>query len=264
MEALRPLIQVHTNNVKLLRQDKLTYSCGCKSVRTCKVCLSQGKLDILNRNSNLKPIIHLNNVKDLEPEIIIIQDFLNKIEHDLILENLLFNENINWVNSQSGRKKVDLGPKVNFKKRKIKLSPSFNGFPTFLNLIFEKLKSENVKNKLLCEFIPHEVLFLDYSPDRGSHIDPHIDDPWAWGENLINLNLKSSTTLILENSINRIPIELNPGDLILLRGKPRYEWTHEVLAKDITDHRLCITLRTLSQEVKEKFPEILEKINSFL
>ena len=38
-------------------------------------------------------------------------------------------------------------------------------------------------------FQPIELNILEYSPERGSHIAPHFDDFWIWGERIIGLNL---------------------------------------------------------------------------
>lgn len=34
---------------------------------------------------------------------------------------------------------------------------------------------------ILEDFRPVEQCNLDYSPERGSAIDPHLDDAWLWG-----------------------------------------------------------------------------------
>eukprot|EP01066_Platyproteum_vivax_P017942 Platyproteum_vivax@DN7459_c0_g1_i10.p1 len=36
---------------------------------------------------------------------------------------------------------------------------------------------------------------MEYTPERGSAIDPHFDDFWLWGERLLTLNLLTNTTL---------------------------------------------------------------------
>lgn len=49
-------------------------------------------------------------------------------------------------------------------------------------------------------FMPVELCNLDYSPERGSAIDPHMDDDWIWGERLVTLNLLSPTYLTFSNN----------------------------------------------------------------
>lgn len=50
-------------------------------------------------------------------------------------------------------------------------------------------------HSVLTGFSPVEQCNLDYSPERGSAIDPHLDDWWLWGERLVSVNLLSETVL---------------------------------------------------------------------
>lgn len=90
----------------------------------------------------------------------------------------------------------DYGPKVNFKRQKVKLG-SFNGLPPFSEGLVKRMQSEVAE---LRGFTPVELCNLDYSPVRGSAIDPHMDDDWIWGERLVTLNLLSPTYLTFSNS----------------------------------------------------------------
>lgn len=42
-----------------------------------------------------------------------------------------------------------------------------------------------------------EQCSLEYSPERGASIDPHIDDCWIWGERIPTLSLLIDSTLTL-------------------------------------------------------------------
>ncbi|KAM4796858.1 alpha-ketoglutarate-dependent dioxygenase alkB homolog 4 [Rhinophrynus dorsalis] len=97
-----------------------------------------------------------------------------------------------WRLSQSGRRKQDFGPKVNFKKQKLKVG-NFTGLPHFTKVLWQRMKQHAV----LEGFLPVEQCNLDYNSERGSSIDPHFDDSWLWGERLVSLNLLSSTVLTM-------------------------------------------------------------------
>lgn len=107
----------------------------------------------------------------------------------------------------------DYGPKVNFKKQRLKAG-SFTGLPSFSRKIVAQMKACAV----LSGFLPVEQCNLDYRPERGSAIDPHFDDWWLWGERLVSLNLLSKTVLSMscdsEDTIQLFPIsskeELSP------------------------------------------------------
>lgn len=87
---------------------------------------------------------------------------------------------LGWDASQSGRRKKNFGPKVNFKKRKLALG-NFKGFPSVTNFVRDRLK----KVPFLNDFDTVEECFLEYDMTRGSHIDPHIDDCWIWYDELL-------------------------------------------------------------------------------
>ena len=91
----------------------------------------------------------------------------------------------------------DYGPKVNFKRQKVKLG-SFNGLPPFSEGLVKRMQQSDEMEELR-GFTPVELCNLDYSPERGAAIDPHMDDNWIWGERLVTLNLLSSTYLTFSN-----------------------------------------------------------------
>lgn len=98
----------------------------------------------------------------------------------------------------------DYGPKVNFKKRKLKAG-DFCGLPSCSRDIVARMRLSPV----LRDFFPVEQCNLDYDPERGSAIDPHWDDCWLWGEHLVSLNLLSATVLSMscdsEESLQLFP-----------------------------------------------------------
>ncbi|XP_057677171.1 alpha-ketoglutarate-dependent dioxygenase alkB homolog 4 isoform X2 [Corythoichthys intestinalis] len=158
-----------------------------------------------------------------------------------------------WNLSQSGRKKQDFGPKVNFKKRKVRLA-GFSGLPALSKKLV--LRMQQVES--LASFQPVEQCNLDYNPQRGSAIDPHLDDSWLWGERLVTVNMLSATTLNmslerglpqlgLSGEVN-VAVPLPRRSLVVLYGEARHRWKHGILRKDIQERRVCTTYRELSAE----------------
>ncbi|KAG8450738.1 hypothetical protein GDO86_003132 [Hymenochirus boettgeri] len=190
-----------------------------------------------------------------------------------------------WRLSQSGRRKQDFGPKVNFKKQKLKVG-SFTGLPNFSQVLWQRMKLHAV----LEGFLPVEQCNLDYSSDRGSSIDPHFDDSWLWGERLVSLNLLSDTVLTMTredadslqlmsavgeetelhhaNDVNttqcnaadcklygiipfsdvEVTIYLPQRSLVVLYSDARYKWKHAIHRENIRQRRVCITFREMSPE----------------
>lgn len=172
-------------------------------------------------------------------------DFLTE-EEELNLVSAI--DGTPWVDSQSGRRKQDFGPKVNFKRKKVK-SDAFHGFPSYCGYILERLRLVSI----LSTFRPVEMCNLEYEPSKGAAIDPHFDDSWLWGERLITLNLLSETryTMTRPGTDTQILIALPRRSLIVLFSDARYEWMHSIARDDITSRRIGITIRELTAEFLE-------------
>lgn len=116
-------------------------------------------------------------------------DFLTDEEEQNLIIGI---DNMPWDLSQSGRRKQNFGPKCNFKKRKLQLG-NFNGFPKFSEVVQDKFKDIAI----LKNFQTIEQCSLEYNPERGASIDPHIDDCWIWGERIVTVNLLSDLVLTM-------------------------------------------------------------------
>lgn len=70
---------------------------------------------------------------------------------------------------------------------------AFRGFPEYSKFVQERFKQVS----LLEDFQTIEQCSLEYSPDKGASIDPHIDDCWIWGERVVTVNCLSDSILTL-------------------------------------------------------------------
>ncbi|KAF7996056.1 hypothetical protein HCN44_009841 [Aphidius gifuensis] len=289
-------------------------SCGCKGIRTCFYCEKEYKIckqnfyekfkqlpsyvycpecdkawpgwdiDLLNNHPNHTgtPIFY--------PGVFIKLDFLSHQESKNLINNL---DELSWETSQSGRRKQNYGPKCNFKKRKLRLG-NFNGFPITTKFVQHKLNNES----LLKNFCTIEQCSLEYTKERGSSIDPHIDDCWIWGERIVTVNVIGDSVLtmtkfsgpntkynlpdldtyppvverqqpnadvIVGDVVIRLPMPAR--SLMILYGPSRYEWEHSVLREDIDLRRVCIAYREFtslsSGKNSHETIEILEKSKNF-
>ena len=105
----------------------------------------------------------------------------------------------------------------------------------------------------LITFKPVELCNLEYCPDRGSTIAPHMDDSWIWGPRLVTVTLCSSTVMTFTNLSTsvQIHIPLPRASLLVVQGVARYEWLHSIRRDHIVGRRIGITLRELSGEFLE-------------
>jgi len=178
-------------------------ACGCKSFRTCKICeaelgikpredwgkqLKDENREFYEYNVNATSSIAENHGKSFNfPGIKVIHDFVSPEEEELLVTGL---DELPWDSSQSGRRKQNFGPRANFKKRKAK-NGQFKGFPSCTKFIQERFKTV----PLLESYRTVEQCSIEYRPETGASIEPHIDDCWIWGERIVQLNLLSPTFL---------------------------------------------------------------------
>lgn len=104
------------------------------------------------------------------PGIFIHRNFLSKSEAEELVSH------VSWDLSQSGRRKKNFGPKVNFKKKKLR-TECFQGFSEYAE---EVVRSRLNDFDIIKDFKIVEECFLEYDMTRGSHIEAHIDDCWLW------------------------------------------------------------------------------------
>lgn len=70
---------------------------------------------------------------------------------------------------------------------------NFIGFPESTKFVQEKFS----QIQELKDFQTVEQCSLEYDPQRGASIDPHIDDCWIWGERIVTVNVLGDSILTL-------------------------------------------------------------------
>uniref|UniRef100_A0A0B6ZEX2 Fe2OG dioxygenase domain-containing protein n=2 Tax=Arion vulgaris TaxID=1028688 RepID=A0A0B6ZEX2_9EUPU len=186
--------------------------------------------------------VNASHVIDFEG-IAIIENFITEEEEEFLNTAI---SSCQFVNSQSGRRKQDYGPKVNFKKQKLRTA-NFNGLPSYSRFIYERMKA----HPYLCDFEPVELCNLEYCQQRGAHIDAHLDDMWLWGDRLVTLNLLSDSVLTFTLDSNpgvSVGVPLFRRSLTIVSSAARDTWKHSILPEDIKERRIAMTFRELSTE----------------
>ncbi|XP_055546264.1 alpha-ketoglutarate-dependent dioxygenase alkB homolog 4 isoform X1 [Wyeomyia smithii] len=271
--------------------------CGCKGRRTCLSCEKDFDIDRIDYSQIFQKLKaytfcpHCNRIypgwdtdtvmADHERShngdegeeysgIYIELDFITADEENRLMRGI---DEMPWDISQSGRRKQNFGPKTNFKKTKIKPG-DFAGFPQFSEFVQTKFNDV----PLMKGFQTIEQCSLEYTPERGASIDPHIDDCWIWGERVVTVNLLSDSVLTMsrfrrngeknrynlhfvdkykdelimnlpnEEELDRfderiVRIPMPRRSLLVMYGSPRYQWEHAVLREDIRERRVCLAYR---------------------
>ncbi|XP_041349728.1 alpha-ketoglutarate-dependent dioxygenase alkB homolog 4-like [Gigantopelta aegis] len=239
--------------------------CACKGIRTCLSC-ETNKMPLLQDNIAKSGLVyrychhcckafadsdhtsHPDHKGDSVPleGVVICEDFISSEEEDRLVSKIYETP---FVDSQSGRRKQDYGPKVNFKKQKVK-TEVFSGLPQFSQFIYERMTSISA----LARFAPVELCNLEYDASRGASIDPHFDDFWLWGERLVTVNLLSDSILCFTRDDKpdvEIHVLMPRRSLIVVAGEARYRWKHGIHRSDINGRRIAMTFRELSNEFKD-------------
>ncbi|KAI5608390.1 alpha-ketoglutarate-dependent dioxygenase alkB-like 4 isoform 1, partial [Silurus asotus] len=268
----------------LMAAKQQTANCGCKGVRTCLICeTDEDKRHLLKSKASVHYDFVYNQESELAvpvagniqeafpfPGVFLLENFVSEDEERELVASM--DQEI-WRESQSGRRKQDFGPKVNFKKQRVRLG-AFSGLPASSQKLLDRMSKE----PLLADFHPVEQCNLEYSPERGSAIDPHLDDSWLWGERLVTLNLLSDTVITMsldqgwedmDQGEVRVAVKMPRRCLFVLFGDARHRWKHAIHREDVHSRRVCSTFRELTAEFlyggeQEKLgSELLELASSF-
>ncbi|CAH8493986.1 unnamed protein product [Schistosoma turkestanicum] len=224
---------------------------------------------VIETNNTIKEFhVHQSGFPFINIEVI--QNFINEDEEAMLIEDI---DKQPWVLSQSGRRKQDYGPKVNFKRQKVQIG-EFSGLPAYSKFLITRY-NDLIKEKSTSlhhpEFLPVELCNLEYKSDRGACIVPHYDDSWLWGNRLVTVNLSGDTYLTftlptndivdgISHELKRIQsyvpnisrgsfcvrVPLNRRSLVVVSGPARYIWQHEIRSSDIPTRRIAMTFRELS------------------
>ena len=208
----------------------------------------------------------------------IVPNFLTELEEASILDALDTEPQENgrgWKESQSGRRKQDFGPQANFKKRKVKLGPLDD--PGWIG-VHPEYSVLQVKIPTLaplggqCPFQVAQWSALDYSPNSGSNLDPHVDDSWIWGGRILGVSMASSCTMSFltaqtkDGAVVEVQAVLPQRSLFIMQGPARSQWLHGIRAGSIESRRISITIRELEHNFAKQFPElsadVVKRVNS--
>ena len=109
---------------------------------------------------------------------------------------------------------------------------------------------------------------MEYTTDRGSHIAPHFDDFWIWGDRIAGINLLEDTVLTfyreLEYTNIEIDIKIPRRSLYLIHNVSRRLWMHGLKADNINHRRLVCTLREVGEEWGKENPELLKEVLNYI
>lgn len=172
--------------------------------------------------------VHANSEKELHSNdqyiegLTYIPNFVDSIEQNKLLH---FINSSTWLTDLK-RRVQHYGYKYDYKARAINYSMYLGKLPEWALEVAEKLCKENV-----IEVIPDQLIINEYEPGQG--IANHVDCEPCFGDTIISLSLGSSCIMDLINVKTKEKKEylLEPGSIIVLTGKARYDWTHGIASR---------------------------------
>lgn len=198
----------------------------------------------------------------------VFRDFLSMHEARRLLAEI---ERTPFVLAQSGKLKQHFGAKVNFNRRRMNAA-AFSGLPEYARWIesrarvvagadrFERPADRSALALALESFETMDLFVLRYSELDASNLDFHCDDIFAYGEAILDLSLESDSVLTfierLEDGYEANPtrcvrVPLPARSLAVVYGDARFAWDHAILPYDIDERRTSVTLRTLSEALRQ-------------
>ena len=120
------------------------------------------------------------------------------------------------------------------------LPPYLEPFVDLLPRLLENLP-DSVKHAVLHARMPVQAILNCYHPGQG--ISAHVDLPERYADGIVGLSLLSSTVMEFRKAMadpsgtrttatTAYAVRLRPGDVYVLTGEVRWDWTHEIPYRD--------------------------------
>lgn len=174
-----------------------------------------------------------------------ISDFLSKRDQEYLVEIV---DQQSWL-LDLRRRTQQYGYKYDYTKKVADSSMYLGSLPDWIDPYNHRLVSEGYFSQT-----PDQVIVNEYQPGQG--IGRHTDCVKCFGHTIVSLSLLSTCVMDFEkfNSYQKESIVLEPGALLVLSGKARYDWMHSIAARktDIIDdqeiqrtRRISLTFRNM-------------------
>lgn len=131
--------------------------------------------------------------------------------------------------------------------------PALN-MPDFLMPVLEQVNNYLIKKNISSQM---NSVLMNYYRDGKDKINFHSDDLSQIGQQpvICSVSLGDTRKFIFKDKITkeRIEIELNDGDLLIMLGSTQEDWLHGVLPEENKNERINLTFRnTLYQPIMHK------------
>lgn len=124
------------------------------------------------------------------------------------------------------RRTQHYGYLYDYRARTVDKSAYLGPLPPFLEGVSTRLVAEG-----LMPSAPDQAIVNEYEPGQG--IADHVDCTPCFDGTIISLSLGSSAVMTLKRGEAQVPVLLEVGSLLVLRGEARYGWTHGIAKRKV-------------------------------
>ncbi|MYB96846.1 alpha-ketoglutarate-dependent dioxygenase AlkB [Candidatus Poribacteria bacterium] len=152
-----------------------------------------------------------------------IENYITANEHEALLAHV---DNGLWLDDLK-RRVQHYGFKYNYRARRVDMSMRVGELPEWLKSLSEKLHQDGYMPE-----VADQVIVNEYLPGQG--ISAHIDCEPCFKDTIVSLSLGSSCVMDFTNKLDRnqkIPVQLAPRSLVVLKDAARYRWLHSIAAR---------------------------------
>jgi alkylated DNA repair dioxygenase AlkB len=183
---------------------------------------------------------------ELPSGVIYLPNFITVEKENLLAQHL---DLASW-NNDLKRRVQHFGYRYDYKARRVTADSHLGPLPEWLQPVARAFAAAGYTSKT-----PDQVIANEYLPGQG--ISAHIDCEPCFGPVVASLSLLSHCEMVFRNVDSRAStgIILEPRSLVILSGKGRYRWTHEIPARKSDmingfrqhrDRRISLTFREVT------------------
>lgn len=215
-----------------------------------------GKLNIGQKNKPIYlsyvesvPISESIYQNKIPPGLIIIKDFIDEDEENMLMELCNFTELEG--SAMKHREVKHFGYEFRYDINNVdKDKPLEQGIPVECNFLWEKLKLKDII------FEPDQLTVNCYKPGQG--IPAHIDTHSAFEDPIVSLSLGSSVVMNFKSGTLNYPVVLPKRSLAIMSGESRYIWLHGITPRklDIIPTKNVISVIHRSTRISYTFRKI--------
>ena len=153
-----------------------------------------------------------------------------------------------WITDLK-RRVQHYGYRYDYKSRSIDTTMFLGALPDWAHAIAQRVQADG-----FALAVPDQLIVNEYQPGQG--IASHIDCLPCFGDTILSLSLGSPCVMLFSSirDSREIPVLLEPGSLVVMKGDARHVWKHGILPRKTDNYdgqsitrgrRVSLTLRNV-------------------